>query len=251
MAGVIKGGPVDDGSILPGDVIIRFDGKDIADMRDLPRVVAESPVGKAVDVVIIRKGVEQTVKVTLGRLEDGEKLAEGEGKQPDEGAPVATAAVLGMTVAALDEEARAKFGISADVSGVVVTEVAEGSAAAERGIVAGEVITEIAQESVSSPQQVLDRINALKEQGRKNALLMLASKTGELRFVTVRMDCRGRGAGGGPASAPGGRGEVKGGGAGRSITRGRAMDGYRGWRRSPTVDRGSCSRQQARAASAT
>ncbi len=188
VAGVIKGGPVDDGSILPGDVIIRFDGKDIRDMRDLPRVVAESPVGKAVDVVIIRKGVEQTVKVTLGRLEDGEKLAEGEGKQPDEGAPVATAAVLGMTVAALDDEARAKYGISADVSGVVVTEVAEGSAAAERGIVAGEVITEIAQESVSSPQQVLDRINALKEQGRKNALLMLASKSGELRFVTIRMD---------------------------------------------------------------
>ena len=47
-------------------------------MRDLPRVVAESPVGKAVDVVIVRKGVEQTVKVTLGRLEDGEKLADGE-----------------------------------------------------------------------------------------------------------------------------------------------------------------------------
>ncbi|CAG1014410.1 MAG: DegQ family serine endoprotease [Rhizobiaceae bacterium] len=187
VAGVIKGGPVDDGSILPGDVIIRFDGKDIMDMRDLPRVVAESPVGKAVDVVIIRKGVEQTVKVTLGRLEDGEKLAEGEGK-PDEGAPVSTATALGMTVATLDEEARAKFGISADVSGVVITEVAEGSAAAERGIVAGEVITEIAQESVSSPQQVLDRINALKEQGRKNALLMLASKTGELRFVTIRMD---------------------------------------------------------------
>ena len=50
-------------------------------MRDLPRVVAESPVGKAVDVVIVRKGVEQTVKVTLGRLEDGEKLAERRGRQ--------------------------------------------------------------------------------------------------------------------------------------------------------------------------
>ena len=71
---------------------------------------------------------------------------------------------------------------------MVITEVAENSAAAERGIVAGEVITEIAQESVSSPKEVLDRIAALKEQGRKNALLMLASKTGELRFVTIRMD---------------------------------------------------------------
>ncbi|TIP31656.1 MAG: PDZ domain-containing protein, partial [Mesorhizobium sp.] len=74
----IKGGPVDNGTVQAGDVIIKFDGKDIHEMRDLPRVVAESPVGKAVDVVIVRKGVEQTVKVTLGRLEDGEKLASGE-----------------------------------------------------------------------------------------------------------------------------------------------------------------------------
>ena len=69
-----------------------------------------------------------------------------------------------------------------------MTEVAEDSAAAERGIVAGDVITEIAQESVKSPKDVMDRIGSSKEQGRKNALLMLASKTGELRFVTVRMD---------------------------------------------------------------
>jgi len=189
VAGVIKGGPVDNGTILPGDVIIKFDGKDVDEMRDLPRVVAESPVGKAVDVVIVRKGVEQTVKVTLGRLEDGEKLAENaEGQPEEEGEAVASATVLGMTIGELNDETRTKFGVGADVSGVVVTEVMPDSAAAERGILAGEVITEIAQESVSSPKDVMDRIAALKDQGRKNALLMLASKTGELRFVTIRMD---------------------------------------------------------------
>ncbi|CCV14666.1 DegQ family serine endoprotease [Mesorhizobium sp. STM 4661] len=193
VAGVIKGGPVDNGTILAGDVIIKFDGKDIREMRDLPRVVAESTVGKAVDVVIVRKGVEQTVKVTLGRLEDGEKLASGEDGNTDQDdgdkAPaVSTAAVLGMTVGELNDETRTKFGIAADVSGVVITDVAKDSAAAERGIQAGEVITEIAQESVATPKDVMDRIGALKEQGRKNALLMLASKTGELRFVTIRMD---------------------------------------------------------------
>ncbi|HWK64377.1 MAG TPA: DegQ family serine endoprotease [Rhizobiaceae bacterium] len=187
VAGVIKGGPVDNGVVQPGDVITKFDGRDVNDMRDLPRVVAESPVGKAVDVVIVRKGVEQTVKVTLGRLEDGEKLAATEPDNPSDKAVTATD-VLGMKIADLNDEARTNFEIAPDVSGVVVTEVAPGSAAAERGIVAGEVITEIAQESVSSPQQVLDRIKTLKEQGRKNALLMLASKTGELRFVTIRMD---------------------------------------------------------------
>ncbi|WP_026227303.1 Do family serine endopeptidase [Hoeflea sp. 108] len=192
VAGIIKGGPVDNGAIQPGDVVIKFDGKDIVEMRDLPRVVAESPVGKAVDVVVVRKGVEQTVKVTLGRLEDGEKLAEGETGKPgegaDKGAEVAAVSVLGMTLGELNDDTRAKFGIAGDVTGVVVTAVAKDSAAAERGIVAGEVITEIGQEEMKSPKQVTDRIAALKEQGRKNALLMLASKTGELRFVTLRMD---------------------------------------------------------------
>jgi serine protease Do len=189
VAGVIKGGPVDNGTILAGDVIIKFDGKDVKDMRDLPRVVAESPVGKAVDVLIVRKGVEQTVKVTLGRLEDGEKQASAEesaGEEQEQA--VTTASVLGMTVGELNDETRKKFEIAGDVSGVVITEVEPKSLAAERGILAGEVITEIAQESVASPKDVMDRIGALKEQGRKNALLMLASKSGELRFVTLRMD---------------------------------------------------------------
>ncbi|UCI09936.1 DegQ family serine endoprotease [Mesorhizobium sp. B1-1-8] len=195
VAGVIKGGPVDNGTVQAGDVIIKFDGKDIHEMRDLPRVVAESQVGKAVDVVIVRKGVEQTVKVTLGRLEDGEKLASGgengntdQGKGDKATPPVSSASVLGMTIGELNDQTRQKFGIAADVSGVVVTDVAKNSAAAERGIQPGEVITEIAQESVGTPKDVMDRIGALKEQGRKNALLMLASKTGELRFVTIRMD---------------------------------------------------------------
>jgi serine protease Do len=191
VAGVIQGGPVDDGTIQPGDVILEFDGKRVRTMRDLPRVVAESPVGKEVEVRIVRKGEEQTVSVTLGRLEDGEQLAEAETSDEsatEEDAPLATATVLGLTIAALDDETRATYEIAPEVSGVLVTEVAENSPAAEKGIVAGDVITEIAQESVATPSDVMERISALRGQGRRNALLMLASKTGELRFVTVRMD---------------------------------------------------------------
>ena len=54
-------------------MIVRFDGKEVKDSRDLPRIVASTPVGKAVDVAIVRKGKEETKQVTLGRLEDGEK----------------------------------------------------------------------------------------------------------------------------------------------------------------------------------
>jgi len=191
VAGVIRGGPVDDGSIEAGDVIIRFDGKDVDTMRDLPRVVAESPIGKAVDVVVIRKGEEQTVKVTLGRLEGSEEVASaataGDSDAEATEQP-ASATTLGMTLAELTDDVRAQFGIAEEVEGVVITEVEADSAADEKRIEPGDVIAEIAQEKVSTPQDVLDRIAALKQDGRRNALLMLAGPTGELRFVTVRMD---------------------------------------------------------------
>src|SRR5690606_20795294 len=93
VSGVVKDGPVDDGSIKAGDVILSFDGNPVGEMRDLPRAVAESPVGKAVDVVVLRDGKEETVKVTLGRLEDSpsdedaeeDVNPEGEEPMPDGG----------------------------------------------------------------------------------------------------------------------------------------------------------------------
>ncbi len=191
IAGIIKGGPVDNGQIQAGDIVKSFDGRNINEMRDLPRIVADTPVGKEVDVVVVRKGVEQTVKVTLGRLEDGEEMAAVEdgsatADQAEKGA-VATANVLGMTVSELNDETRAKYEIDKAVNGVVITEVTANSPAAEKGIQPGDVITEVAQESVSTPKDVLDRVAALKGQGRRNALLVLSSKSGELRFETVRM----------------------------------------------------------------
>ena len=68
---ITPGGP-SDGSVLEGDIILEFDSKPIARMRDLPRVVAETPVGKAVPVKVLRNGEETTLDITLGRLEIGE-----------------------------------------------------------------------------------------------------------------------------------------------------------------------------------
>src|SRR6187401_23085 len=73
IAGVDDKGPAKPAGIEPGDVVIKFDGKDIKEMRDLPRTVADTPVGKDVEVIVIRKGKEERKTVRLGRLEDGEK----------------------------------------------------------------------------------------------------------------------------------------------------------------------------------
>ncbi|MBP1883255.1 Do family serine endopeptidase [Sinorhizobium mexicanum] len=197
VSGIIEGGPIAKGEIKAGDIITRFDGTDVAEIRDLMRAVGESAVGKKVDVVIIRDGKEQTVHVTLGRLEDGEHLADvqtkpnGEGAKPNEPPAAqlpATDVVLGMKLAVLDADRRKSFGIADDVDGVVVTEVQPNSAAAERRVAVGDVIVEVGQEAMDTPEDVSARVEELKSDGRRNALLMIANKTGELRFVTVRVE---------------------------------------------------------------
>ena len=81
VAGIDDKGPAKPAGIEPGDVVVKFDGHDVKEMHDLPRIVADTPVGKTVDVVVIRKGKEETHKVTIGRLEDGEKVAVADAEQ--------------------------------------------------------------------------------------------------------------------------------------------------------------------------
>ena len=188
IAGIIKGGPVDNGVLQAGDVVTMFKGKPIKETRDLTRAVADSGVGETVEVTLIRKGKEEKVSVKLGRLEDGEKTITENGESGDKVVPAETQKTLGMTLSDLDEEGRKKFGVAADVKGVLITDVAADSLAAEKNVVAGEVITEVAQESVSTAKDFVARIQKLKDEGRKNALLMVASKDGELRFLTLRLD---------------------------------------------------------------
>src|SRR6266702_2938862 len=122
VAGVDEKGPAKPAGIEAGDVIVKFDGKDIHEMRDLPRVVAYTTVGKAVEVVIIRKGLQETKTVTLGRLEDGEKqMADAKtDAQPDK--PVVKK-TLGLDLANLDDSLRTKYKVKDSVKGVVIVAV--------------------------------------------------------------------------------------------------------------------------------
>src|SRR6201988_2132895 len=108
VAGIDEKGPAKPAGIEAGDVIVKFDGKDIKEMRDLPRVVADTPVGKAVEVIIIRKGQQETKTVTLGRLEDGEKQMADAKDVPPADKPVVKK-TLGLDLANLDDTLRGKY----------------------------------------------------------------------------------------------------------------------------------------------
>jgi serine protease Do len=127
--------------------------------------------------------------VTLGRLEDGEDEMAAAEDESEEGEPEEAAGdVLGLTLAELDEATRSELTIGEDIEGVAITAVDPASEAGEKNIQPGEVIVEVAQEPVSTPADVSARIEELREDGRRNALMMIANAEGELRFVTLRME---------------------------------------------------------------
>src|SRR5213595_1956796 len=109
VAGVDDKGPAKPAGIEPGDVVAKFDGKDIKDPKDLSRVVADTAVGKDVEVVVIRKGVEETKKVKLGRLQDADRVQAA--VKSDEPAPekTVTQKALGLDLAALSKDLRARY----------------------------------------------------------------------------------------------------------------------------------------------
>ena len=186
VAGVDDKGPAKPAGIEPGDVVVKFDGKDVKDPKDLSRIVADTAVGKEVDVVIIRKGNEETRKVTLGRLEDNDKVQQANAKPKDDTAekPV-TQKALGLDLAALSKDLRTKYKIKDSVKGVVVTGVDNASDAAEKRLSAGDVIVEVAQEAVSSAADIKKRVDQLKKDGKKSVLLLVSNGDGELRFVAL------------------------------------------------------------------
>jgi serine protease Do len=185
IAGVEDKGPAKPAGIEPGDVVVKFDGKEIKEPKDLSRVVADTAVGKEVEVVIIRKGREETRKVTLGRLEDGDKAVQASAKAPEPAEKPVTQRALGLDLATLSKDLRTRYKIKDSVKGVIITNVDGTSDAAEKRLSPGEVIVEVAQEAVSNAADVKKRVDQLKRDGKKSVLLLVANADGELRFVAL------------------------------------------------------------------
>ena len=186
VAGVTDNGPAKNAGIEPGDVILIFDGKAVVEMRKLPRLVAETRIGKDVAVEVWRKGRLVKLQVVLGELpEDDQRVASISPTAPK--ASTESLQALGLTLSALSDELRETHSLAETVSGVLITGVAEGSPAAEKGIRAGDVIVEVSQEEVRSPGEVVDKVRKVQDSNRKSVLLLVQSGE-DLRFVALRLD---------------------------------------------------------------
>jgi serine protease Do len=191
VARVTDKGPAEKAGIQSGDVVLRFDGKDVTDMRRLPRIVAETAVGKSVKVEVWRRNQSVLLDVMLGELEENEQQAAAppQRARPQQAAP-ATVDALGMQLSAITPELREKFQVPASSKGVLITKVDEGSTAGERGLRIGDVIVEVAQQEVSQPGQVLDKVQEARRANRRSVLIMV-ERAGEQRFVGLPVEPRG------------------------------------------------------------
>jgi serine protease Do len=155
-------------------------------MRDLPKIVGDTPVGKDVPVIVIRKGQELTKTVRLGRLEDTPQPVSVKRDAPADEKSVVQKA-LGLNLAGLNDELRKKYKIKDSVKGVVITEIDPSSVAADKRLSPGDVIVKVTEEEVASPADVQKRIDQLKKDGKKTALLLVANAEGDVRFVAITL----------------------------------------------------------------
>jgi serine protease Do len=183
---VNDGGPADKAKIRNGDIILKFNGQDVKEMRTLPRVVAETPINAAVPVVLWRDNKEQTVTVTVGELpeEQTQQAALKEDKGPAT-KPLELSG-LGLQLGAITPEARDKFQLPQDQKGVLVTSVTQDSPASERGLKPGDVIVEVQQEEVNTPADVQERVEKVRKSGRASVLMLVQSGDG-LRWVPLSL----------------------------------------------------------------
>jgi serine protease Do len=180
-------GPARQAGIQTGDVILQFDGEVIDDTRELVRIVADTQVGKTVDVLVLRNGQQETLSVRIGLLEDEPTLAAATVDGPDDGAPAPQeSSILGMTLSVLSAPLRDQYGLDQGLEGLLVVAVDPDSDAYSKGMREGDVIAEVGQESVLSPEDMMRRINAAEAAGR-NSILLLVRRDDAPRFVALTL----------------------------------------------------------------
>lgn len=188
VASVQPGSPAENAGVRAGDVILSFDGQEVRQMRDLPRLVAGVKPGSEVDMEVWRNQELQSLEVTIDR-QTAEALASFERRQTEQQEPEEAeqpSERLGARLSQLGDQEREQFGLDEDQSGVVIAALDPNGKAAAQGLRVGDVIEEIDGQAVAAPAEVEELLAAAEEDGR-SAVVLLLRRGGEAMFVGLRL----------------------------------------------------------------
>lgn len=176
ISDVTADSPAQRAGLERGDVIVSLDGKDIKEMNDLPYMVAKIPVGKTVDIKIIRNGKELTKKITIAEAKEASTVT-NEKKAKHEGPK------LGMSLMQNNKQFQRQYNLP-DYRGLVVTGITPGSPAAMAGIQAGDIILELDRKPVENINDFMEEISKYK--AGDTLLFLIERQTGTF-YVTLKL----------------------------------------------------------------
>ena len=173
---VTEDSPADKAGLKRGDIIIEYDGKQVDELNDLPRLVAATPVDETVKVKIFRDGKERTVKVKIGRLDDGEtKIAAGAEE---------SGGALGLTVSNVTPELAERYSLEGD-KGVLITRIDPEGPAANANLRVGDLIVEADGKEVGSVKDFEGLVGKMKS---GKVLRLLIQRQATLLYTTVTLE---------------------------------------------------------------
>ena len=171
---VIEGSPAEKGGVEEGDVIIRFDNKNISDPSNLKNTVSLMPPGSKSEVIVFRNGSKKKLSVLLEELKDGKVVASNSSP---------STSILGLDVREITDSLRKKYGIEDEDGKLVIVSVDSNSEAADKGLREGDIIKRVGTQQVLSIKEFKKKVKASKSKG--SLLLLIKKIDGSSSFITL------------------------------------------------------------------
>ena len=165
-------------------MIVKFDNKPVPEMRDLPRIVAETEIDKPVSVEVVRRGKTKRLKIVTGRLQEAAVEAKPARKAEPRQSGSAEYSFFGLTLQNINPKSRRDYELGDDASGALVTAVEGASLAYEAGLREGDLISEIDQTPVGSAKTAFEALKKAQADGRNSVLVFVRSQ-GRVRFIAL------------------------------------------------------------------
>lgn len=175
---VVQDSPAERAGLQVGDVITTYDAQRVDEMRDLPRLVANTVADSEVTLGVWRNEAKIEIKAVISENQDGATQAASGNNAP------ASEETLGLALKPLNDELRKQYSVKAGTEGVIITDIDPASEAASRGVRVGDVINKVGRDAVTSVQQVDEAVKQALKAG-KTSLLLLIEREGQVLFVAI------------------------------------------------------------------